>query len=257
MVLLVLCVDGRGRRWWRGCRRSRRWGLSIHTVLPAAGGCSFNLALMLLSAILVFVLLAGILIGVVMGPGRAGACPRPVASALSRWLMALILAVPVVYAGAVTVTTRRVVTAAPASPGGAVPPPAADQFVGFHIGLRAEAQQQRHPGVAQRIWMRASSRQVADHFGRVGVPWRAASAAAGRRAWPAPAARGATGRAPMPSAAPRCHVAPALLVRTHALRLPSSSRKASARGAASHGGVVARADVVEGVREAHARCSGW
>jgi hypothetical protein len=98
-------------------------GLSIRTVHGRWRQFA-SLALMLLSAILVFVLLSGILIGVVMG--LAGqATPTAGGLALSRWLMALILAVPVVYAGAVTVTTWRVVTAAPASPGGAVPPPAA------------------------------------------------------------------------------------------------------------------------------------
>src|SRR5690606_16853449 len=60
-----------------------------------------------LAAVLVFVLLTGILLGVVMemaGPatGTAGGL------ALSRWLMALLLAVPVVYGGAVTVTAWRV-----------------------------------------------------------------------------------------------------------------------------------------------------
>lgn len=66
---------------------------------------------MLISAVLVFVLLTGILIGVVMG--LAGqATPTAGGLALSRWLMALVLAIPVVYGGAVTVTTWRAVNAA-------------------------------------------------------------------------------------------------------------------------------------------------
>jgi hypothetical protein len=60
----------------------------------------------LLAAVLVFMLLTGILIGVVMG--LAGqATPDAQGLAFSRWLMALILAVPVVYGGAVTVSAWR------------------------------------------------------------------------------------------------------------------------------------------------------
>ncbi len=74
-----------------------------------------SLAATLLAAILVFVMLSGILIGVVMG--LAGqAAPGAAGLAFSRWLMALILAVPVVYAGAVTVAAWRMLRPAPASP---------------------------------------------------------------------------------------------------------------------------------------------
>jgi hypothetical protein len=60
----------------------------------------------LLAAILVFVLLIGIFIGVVMGlAGQSN--PTAQGLAFSRWLMALVLAVPVVYGGAVTVTVWR------------------------------------------------------------------------------------------------------------------------------------------------------
>lgn len=60
----------------------------------------------LLAAVLVFVLLTGIFMGVVMG--LAGqSTPTAGGLALSRWLMALVLAVPVVYGGAVTVSTWR------------------------------------------------------------------------------------------------------------------------------------------------------
>ncbi len=60
----------------------------------------------LLAAVLVFVLLTGILLGMVMElAGRATATPGGLA--LSRWLMAVLLAVPVVYGGAVTVTAWR------------------------------------------------------------------------------------------------------------------------------------------------------
>lgn len=69
------------------------------------------IAASLLAAVLVFVLLTGIFIGVVMG--LAGqATPSAQGLALSRWLMALILALPIVYGGAVTVTARRALLSA-------------------------------------------------------------------------------------------------------------------------------------------------
>jgi hypothetical protein len=65
-----------------------------------------QLAFALLASVLVFVLLVGIFIGVVMG--LAGqATPDASGLALSRWLMGLILALPVVYGGAVTVSAWR------------------------------------------------------------------------------------------------------------------------------------------------------
>lgn len=78
----------------------------------------------LIAGVLVFVLLVGIFIGVIMG--LAGqSTPTAAGLAFSRWLMALILAVPVVHAGAVTVTIWRAVSGAPASRGGAGPRPVA------------------------------------------------------------------------------------------------------------------------------------
>lgn len=78
----------------------------------------------LLFAVLVFVLLVGILTAVVMGLAGQDA-PGPSSLALSRWLMAVILAVPVVYGGALAVTAWRMVTAVPASPGDPAPRPGA------------------------------------------------------------------------------------------------------------------------------------
>ncbi len=69
-----------------------------------------QLAFALLASVLVFVLLVGIFIGVVMG--LAGqATPDANGLALSRWLMGLILALPVVYGGAVTVSAWRAAAA--------------------------------------------------------------------------------------------------------------------------------------------------
>jgi hypothetical protein len=74
-----------------------------------------QVALAVLAAVLVFVLLTGIFIGVVMG--LAGqAAPDARGLALSRWLMALILAMPVVYGGAVTVSAWRAVLSAASTP---------------------------------------------------------------------------------------------------------------------------------------------
>jgi hypothetical protein len=61
----------------------------------------------LLAAVLVFVLLAGILLGMVMGLVGQGTQTSSGGLALSRWLMALVLAVPVVYSAAVSVTAFR------------------------------------------------------------------------------------------------------------------------------------------------------
>ena len=83
-----------------------------------------QLAFALLASVLVFVLLVGIFIGVVMG--LAGqATPDANGLALSRWLMGLVLALPVVYASAVTVSAwRAAFSGGPASRTGAVSPPA-------------------------------------------------------------------------------------------------------------------------------------
>ena len=61
----------------------------------------------LLTAVLVFVLLAGILLGMVMGLAGQGTQTSAGGLALSRWIMALLLAVPVVYSAAVCVTAYR------------------------------------------------------------------------------------------------------------------------------------------------------
>lgn len=55
----------------------------------------------LLAAVLVFVLLTGILMAVVMNLAGQGIQTSPGGLAFSRWLMAAILSLPVVYAGAV------------------------------------------------------------------------------------------------------------------------------------------------------------
>jgi hypothetical protein len=61
----------------------------------------------LLTAVLVFVLLAGILLGMVMGLAGQGTKATVGGLAFSRWMMALVLAVPVVYSAAVSVTVFR------------------------------------------------------------------------------------------------------------------------------------------------------
>lgn len=60
----------------------------------------------LLAALLVFLLLAGILVGMVMNLAGQGA-PGPAGLAASRLLIAVALAVPVVYAGAAAVAIWR------------------------------------------------------------------------------------------------------------------------------------------------------
>ncbi|HTQ36131.1 MAG TPA: hypothetical protein VMH77_03760 [Steroidobacteraceae bacterium] len=68
----------------------------------------------LAAAILVFALLTGVLVG--LATGLAGQAVPVGGLALSRWLMALALALPVVYGSAVTVTAWRLLKAVPASP---------------------------------------------------------------------------------------------------------------------------------------------
>lgn len=102
------------------------WQALRHSARQVQGrwrSCVMLLAL-LAAAILVFVLLVGILTGVVMNLAGQGN-PTESGMAFSVWLMGVILAVPVVYGGAVTVAAWRVVSAAPASPGDRAPPPAA------------------------------------------------------------------------------------------------------------------------------------
>lgn len=63
--------------------------------------------LTLLAGVLVFLLLASIFIGMVMNLSGQGTHPTAGALAVSRLLIALVLAVPVVYAGAAAVVTWR------------------------------------------------------------------------------------------------------------------------------------------------------
>ncbi|MEO8314021.1 MAG: hypothetical protein ABI645_04415 [Pseudomonadota bacterium] len=70
-----------------------------------------GLVMILLLGLAVFVLIAGIFLGMVMYLAGQGANPTPTALAASRWLMAIVLAVPVVYVGAVSVVLWRTATA--------------------------------------------------------------------------------------------------------------------------------------------------
>ena len=79
----------------------------------------------LAAAVVVFALLTGILLGIVMMLAGPGAETDHAWLSFSRWLMAGLLALPVVYSGAVTVTAWRVarvvrVSAASTPP---IPPP--------------------------------------------------------------------------------------------------------------------------------------
>ncbi len=64
-----------------------------------------------LAVVVVFTLLVGILLAVVMYLAGQGDRPEHAGLSLSRWLMACIVAVPVVYVGAVTVAAYRAATA--------------------------------------------------------------------------------------------------------------------------------------------------
>jgi hypothetical protein len=64
-----------------------------------------------LAAVLVFVLLAGILLAVVMNLAGIGAGSGHAGMSFSRWLMAALVALPVVYVGAVNVAAWRAVKA--------------------------------------------------------------------------------------------------------------------------------------------------
>ena len=66
-----------------------------------------------LAVVIVFTLLVGILLAVVMYLAGQGDQPEHAGLSLSRWLMACIVAVPVVYAGAVSVAAYHA-AAAPA-----------------------------------------------------------------------------------------------------------------------------------------------
>ena len=71
-----------------------------------------------IAAVLVFVLLTGILMAVVMNLAGQGAQTGHAGLSFSRWLMAAVLSLPVVYCGAVSVAAWRVVRPWPASPAG-------------------------------------------------------------------------------------------------------------------------------------------
>jgi hypothetical protein len=61
-------------------------------------------------ALLVFALVAGIFLGMFMSLLGQGVPTGPTALALSRWLMAIILSLPVIYTGAVSVSIWRAAT---------------------------------------------------------------------------------------------------------------------------------------------------
>jgi hypothetical protein len=78
-----------------------------------------------LAAVLVFVLLSGILLAVVMSLAGPGAQTGHTGLSVSRWLMAALLSLPVVYVGAVSVAAwRTALSVVPASPADPAPPPA-------------------------------------------------------------------------------------------------------------------------------------
>jgi hypothetical protein len=70
-------------------------------------------AVLLLAAVLVFTQLAGIFLGSVIMIAGPAAQTDPNWLAVSRWLMAGVLAVPIVYAGAVSITAWRCVAESP------------------------------------------------------------------------------------------------------------------------------------------------
>ena len=102
--MLALVLHGLpGRTRTRSASPIARWPQQ-RSARPLAAFVLLGASLM--AAVLVFILLAGILVGIVMN--LAGqATPGPSALAFSRWLMAVLLAVPVVYGGAVTVSAWR------------------------------------------------------------------------------------------------------------------------------------------------------
>jgi hypothetical protein len=70
-----------------------------------------GLLMLQLVGLLVFILLAGILIGMVMNLAGQGVNPTPAALAASRWLTGVVVSVPVLYAAATAVVTWRVIAA--------------------------------------------------------------------------------------------------------------------------------------------------
>ncbi len=78
------------------------------------------------ASVLVFVLLTGILMAVVMNLAGQDAQNSHGGLSFSRWLMAALLSLPVVYVGAVSVVAyRAALSGVPASPAGAAPSPGA------------------------------------------------------------------------------------------------------------------------------------
>jgi hypothetical protein len=76
----------------------------------------------LAAAVVVFVLLTGILMAIVMNLAGQGAQTSHAGLSFSRWLMAGLLSLPVVYIGAVTVTAWRAARATEASTPQSPPP---------------------------------------------------------------------------------------------------------------------------------------
>jgi hypothetical protein len=68
---------------------------------------------LLLASVLVFALLASIFIGSIIMLAGPGAQTSPLWLAVSRWLMAGVLALPIIYAGAVSITAWRSVAESP------------------------------------------------------------------------------------------------------------------------------------------------
>lgn len=102
-VFLAWPLRAEGRPAWDALRQSI---LLVRMELPQAT----MLCGILLAAVLVFALLTSIFLGVVMMIAGPNAEASHVWLSVSRWLMAGVLAVPVVYVGAVSVTAYRQVT---------------------------------------------------------------------------------------------------------------------------------------------------
>ena len=121
----LVCCSSPGRR-----RSTSSWvhSAALRRSVALVRGRFFAVAGILgaaLAAVLVFMLLTGILLAVVMSLAGPGAQTGHTGLSVSRWLMAALLALPVVYVGAVSVAAwRTALSVAPASPGDPGPPPA-------------------------------------------------------------------------------------------------------------------------------------
>ena len=93
--------------------RASPWAALTRSILLVRSNFSqvAMLAGVLLAAVLVFSQLTGIFIGIVMSVAGPEAQTSHTWLSVSRWLMAGVLAVPIVYVGAVSVTAYRQVTA--------------------------------------------------------------------------------------------------------------------------------------------------